>query len=97
LAIDTVALRYVISVQKSIIHPRGGSERTMTKGGDYGPAQYDESTYRVLKAGDTYRTTFNLPLTKKFFHDKGTYRLKFTYGQFRDYSFQGGTAFQRHR
>jgi hypothetical protein len=49
---------------------------TITKRGDYGPGQYDESTYRVLKAGDTYHTTFNLPLTEKFFHDKGTYRIK---------------------
>ena len=61
----------------------------MTKRGDYGPGQYNDGTYRVLKAGETYRTTLNLPLTDKFFRGRGSYKIKFTYGQFRDYTFEG--------
>jgi len=94
LAIDTVGLQYLIEIQKHISLPSGGSEAVMTKRGDYGPDQYNENTYKVLKAGDTYRTTINLPLMDKFFQGKGTYEIKFTYGQFRDYSFNGVKLFK---
>jgi hypothetical protein len=94
LAIDTVGLQYLIEIRKFISLPSGGSEEVMTKRGDYGPDQYNENTYRVLKAGDTYRTTINLPLTDKFFQRKGAYEIKFTYGQFRDYSFDGVKLFK---
>jgi len=94
IAIDTVGLQYLIEIRKFTSLPNGGSEEMMSKLGDYGPDQYNENTYRVLKAGDTYRTTINLPLTDKFFQRKGAYEIKFTYGQFRDYSFDGVKLFK---
>jgi hypothetical protein len=93
-AIDAVGLRYQIEARKFTSLPAGGSEQVMTKRGDYGPGQYNDSTYRVLKAGETYRTTLNLPLTDKFFRGQGSYKVKFTYGQFREYAFQGVKLFK---
>lgn len=56
---------------------------------------YDDVNYRVLKAGDIYRTTFGLSLDNAFYKRNGKYRIRFTYGQFRgDYSFQGVTLFK---
>jgi len=48
-AIDTVGLRYEINIRKFIDSPTGGSVQSMTKRGDYGPGQYNNSTYRVRK------------------------------------------------
>jgi len=93
-AIDTVGMRYEINIRKFIDSPTGGSVQTMTKRGDYGPGQYNNSTYRVLKAGETYSTTLNFPLTDKFFRGKGSYKITFTYGQFREYVFQGAKLFK---
>lgn len=93
-AIDTFGLRYQIEIRKFTSLPTGGSVQVMTKRGDYGPGQYNDSTYRVLKAGETYSTTLNLPLTDKFFRGKGSYKIQFTYGQFREYAYQGVKLFK---
>jgi hypothetical protein len=93
-AIDTAGLRYQIEIQKFTSLPVGGSIRVMTKRGDYGPGQDNGSTYTVLPAGETYSTTVNVPLTEEFFHGKGSYKIKFTYGQFREYAFQAAKLFR---
>ena len=94
IAIDTVGLRYAIEFRRYTSLPNGGSVQVMTKRGDYGPGQYNESTYQILKTGETYSTTLNLPLTERFFRVKGTYKIKFTYGQFRQYAFQSIRLFK---
>jgi hypothetical protein len=93
-AIDTVGLRCQMEIRKFTSLPTGGSVQVMTKRGDCGPGQYNDITYRVLKAGETYRTTLNLPLEDKFFHGKGSYKITFTYGQFREYVFQSVKLFK---
>ena len=80
------------SVGPSRNNPDGsGSGRTsggsLTKVRDGGPNY--EGEYLILSPGESYKASRTIKLDDEFFNNVGSYRLKVTYGQFLDASFEG--------
>jgi hypothetical protein len=92
--IDAKGLRYRISVEKFRPSLKGASVHSLSIQGDYGPEQYNETGYYVLKPKESHKTSFAISLRGDFFSDYGSYTITTTYGQFRKYTFNGTEMFQ---
>lgn len=94
LAIDTNGLKYQIALDKFRQKRDGAAMQSKTTTGDYGPTPYDETTYKILLPGELYKTTISISFSDEFFSENGPYTVSVTYGQFREYTFQGAALFK---
>lgn len=69
-----------------------GGSRVNEVIGDPGPSLH-EPDYLILRPGDTFRKTKNLPLKDDFFQIPGKYLMQLTYGHFREATTNGVPVF----
>lgn len=93
LAIDLNFLWSRLSFRASSKGKSGvGGSRVSEAIGDPGPSLY-EPDYLILRPGETFRETKNLPLKDDFFQIPGKYLMQLTYGHFRAATTNGVPVF----
>jgi hypothetical protein len=91
IAIDPRLIWYRISFRtfKSTLQGGEGKHRTIVGH----PDQDDEGKYLILNPGELYEDSRTLSLDDDFFLGDGTYKIRMTYGSFREGRFGGSSIF----